>query len=168
MKSSLQKLEEQIALIESGSRPKTTISLLGRGIRYLSMREYSEFEIRKKLAPFAPSSADLEGVIEQLKAKNFLSNERFSESLVHRKAQGLGIHRVAQELRRHDVGNETVAKHVNVLKSTEFERAYQVWQKKFGTVSAEPKEKARQIRFMVSRGFDQEMVYRIVRGKTLD
>jgi regulatory protein len=167
-KSNLQKLEEQIEQIESGTRPKSKISLLGRGIRYLSMREHSEVEIRRKLHLHAENEEELNTVINQLKIKNFLSNERFSESLVYKKANTLGNHRLAQELRKHDLEPEIISKHLLDLKKSESKRAYEVWLKKFGSLANEPKDLAKQIRFMVSRGFDQEIVYRIVRGKTLE
>jgi len=167
-KSNLQKLEEQIEQIESGTRPKAKISLLGRGIRYLSMREHSEAEIRKKLHPYAENEEELNHVILQLKSKNFLSNERFSDSLIYKKANTLGSHRIAYELRQHDLDPEIISKHLVNLNKSESRRAYDVWLKKFGTLAKEPKDLAKQIRFMVSRGFDQELVYRIVRGKTLE
>ena len=167
-KSNLQKLEEQIEQIESGTRPKAKISLLGRGIRYLSMREHSEAEIRKKLHPYAENEEELNHVILQLKSKNFLSNERFSDSLIYKKANTLGSHRIAYELRQHDLDPEIISKHLVNLNKSESRRAYDVWFKKFGTLAKEPKDLAKQIRFMVSRGFDQELVYRIVRGKTLE
>jgi regulatory protein len=75
---------------------------------------------------------------------------------------------LAQELRKHDLEPEIISKHLMDLKQTESKRAYEVWLKKFGTLAKEPKDLAKQIRFMVSRGFNQEIVYRIVRGKTLD
>jgi regulatory protein len=167
-KSNLQKLKEQIEQIESGTRPKAKISLLGRGIRYLSMREHSEAEIRKKLHPYAENEEELNHVILQLKSKNFLSNERFSDSLIYKKANTLGSHRIAYELRQHDLDPEIISKHLVNLNKSESRRAYDVWLKKFGTLAKEPKDLAKQIRFMVSRGFDQELVYRIVRGKTLE
>jgi regulatory protein len=167
-KSTLQKFEEQVAAIDQEKRPKSSISLLGRGIRYLSMREHSELEIRKKLLPHAADQEELNQVIEKLKLKNFLSNARFSESLVNKKASGYGSRRLVQELRAHDLDQEVIARHLQDLKKTEPQRAYEVWQKKFGTIAGDSKELAKQIRFMSGRGFDQETIYRIVRGKTLD
>jgi regulatory protein len=132
------------------------------------MREHSEAEIRKKLHPYAENEEELNHVILQLKSKNFLSNERFSDSLIYKKANTLGSHRIAYELRQHDLDPEIISKHLVNLNKSESRRAYDVWLKKFGTLAKEPKDLAKQIRFMVSRGFDQELVYRIVRGKTLE
>jgi regulatory protein len=48
------------------------------------------------------------------------------------------------------------------LRSTELERAREVWARKFGESTTEPKERARQVRFLISRGFAAEVVRRIV------
>ena len=50
------------------------------------------------------------------------------------------------------------------LRSTELARAREVWARKFGAPAAEPRERARQIRFLVARGFAPEVVRRVVQG----
>jgi regulatory protein len=166
-KSILQKLEDQVSQIETGAKPSGP-SLLARGIRYLSMRDHSEIELRKKLRPHAINEEALDLVIEQLKNKNYLSNERFAENLVSRKSQTLGIQRMVQELHKHDVDHDIIATQVKILKESEAKRAFLVWEKKFGQVTNDPQLLAKQIRFLASRGFDQELIYKIVKGKTLD
>jgi regulatory protein len=168
MKSSLQKLNDQVDLIESKSRSKETISLLGRAIRFLSYRDHSEYELIKKIRPYAESDEQLQEVLNKLKDKDFLSNTRFAESLVSKKSKTLGSVRLVQEMKQHQLDSQIIQKHLHDLKQSEMERAFDVWQKKFGTIATEPKDIAKQIRFLVSRGFDHELVYRIVRGKTLD
>jgi regulatory protein len=48
------------------------------------------------------------------------------------------------------------------LTGTELERAREVWHRKFGEAATEPKEHARQARFLISRGFSAEVVRKIV------
>jgi regulatory protein len=167
-KSSLQKLEDQVEVIESGTRSKKTISLLGRAIRYLSYREHSETELRRKLRPHAQNDADIDATIAKLIEKNYLSTERFVENLVTRKSKSLGINRLVQEMRQHQVDQPTIAKYIQDLRQSEAQRAFEVWEKKFGQLPQDPKELGKQMRFLVSRGFDQEIIYNILRGKTLD
>ncbi len=168
VKSTLQRLEDQVKEIESGGRTKKTISLLGRAIRYLSYREHSETELRRKLCPYAQSDTDVDATIAKLIEKNYLSTERFAENLVTRKSKSLGINRLVQEMRQHQVDQPTITKHVKDLRQSESQRAFEVWEKKFGQLTKDPKELGKQIRFLASRGFDQEIIYNIVRGKTLD
>ena len=166
-KSNLQKLKDQVEQIESGNSSNKP-SLLARGIRYLSMRDHIETELCKKLRPYALNDEELSQVIEKLKSKQYLSNERFSDNFVQKKSQTFGMHRMAQELRKHELGPEIISKQLSLLKKSEAERAFVVWSKKFGTLSNDPKTLAKQMRFMVSRGFDQEIIYKIIKGKTLD
>jgi regulatory protein len=168
MKSNLQKLEDQLEIIESKVPAKQSISLLGRAIRYLSYREHSETELIKKLRPHAQSEEELSITLQKLKEKQFLSNERFAESLVTKKSRNLGSARLAQEMRQHQLDQPIIEKQLQELKLTEKQRAFEVWEKKFGVIATEQKDLAKQIRFLVSRGFDQELVYKIVRGKYPD
>jgi regulatory protein len=50
------------------------------------------------------------------------------------------------------------------LKDTELDRASEVWRKKFGTPPQDANERARQIRFLITRGFAAEVVRRVIRG----
>jgi regulatory protein len=111
---------------------------------------------------------ELDETIAKLIEKNFLSNTRFVEGLVTRKSKGLGVNRLVQELRQHQIDKTTIAEQLHGLKQSEAQRAFEVWEKKFGQLAQDPKDLAKQIRFLASRGFEQDTIYQIVRGKTLD
>jgi regulatory protein len=46
---------------------------------------------------------------------------------------------------------------------SELDHAREVWKKKFGTPPVDAAEKAKQIRFMLSRGFAQEIIQKALR-----
>ena len=46
----------------------------------------------------------------------------------------------------------------------QLDRAREIWRKKFGQAAADASERARQIRFLVSRGFAADVVRRVVQG----
>jgi regulatory protein len=50
------------------------------------------------------------------------------------------------------------------LRETEFSRALAVWRKKFDRPAIEPNERAKQIRFLMTRGFNAEVVRKVVQG----
>jgi regulatory protein len=56
-----------------------------------------------------------------------------------------------------------VAQALAALKDTELERAREVWQKKFGEAAQDPRERAKQARFLLTRGFAAEVVSKLVR-----
>jgi regulatory protein len=49
-------------------------------------------------------------------------------------------------------------------RATELERATAVWQRRFGSPAAEPAERARQMRFLAGRGFEGDVIRRVVAG----
>ena len=144
------------------NRPAFEPSLKGRALRLLSQREHSRLELERKLAQHETEPGELAKALDELQARGFISEERVVESVIHRRASKLGTARVKQELQSKGLSAEVMAEAVEQLRSTELERAREVWARKFGTPATEPKEKARQIRFLVSRGFAAEVVRKVV------
>ena len=198
--------------------PGKKLSLRGQALAYLSRREYSRQELRRKLleatrrqrpsarrsrddgevdesadaearvdaieralaldGPFAdpaavaaalpptpptpPTEAEVDEVLDWMASKGYLSDERFVESRLHARSQRHGSLRIRQELSRHGV--EMTPEQTARLRDTEAERAREVWRRKFGTVATDPKERARQARFLAARGFPADIVRRIVGG----
>ncbi len=140
------------------------LSLKGRALRALAGREHSRVELERKLASFEEEPGQLAKVLDDLAAKGFLDDQRAADSLAHRRGQKLGAARVAQELKARGIEAEAVAQVVLGLKSTEAERAREVWRKKFKQAPADAAERAKQVRFLVSRGFSGEVIRRVVAG----
>ncbi len=138
------------------------LSLKGRALQLLARREHSRAELQRKLAAHEQSEGQLQSVLDELQAKGFINEERVIESVVHRRAGKLGAARIRQELQAKGLPPEAMAQALAQLKTTELERAREVWQRKFGQATTEPKEHARQTRFLISRGFAAEVVRKIV------
>lgn len=137
-------------------------SLRARGLAFLARREHSRHELARKLAPHAESSEALEAVLDLLEGQGLLSSERFAESLVHRRQERFGTARIRDELRQHALPDDLVASCVAQLRESEFDRAREVWSRRFGEPAADAREYARQARFLASRGFAADIVRRIV------
>jgi regulatory protein len=138
------------------------LSLKGRALGLLSRREHSRKELTNKLLAHAESEQQLEAVLDEMEKLNFLSNDRFIESVVHRKGQRFGVMKLRQELFGHDLDADKVKEALDSAKATEFERALEVWKRKFAGPPAGLAEKAKQIRFLASRGFSGDVVRKIV------
>ena len=144
--------------------PMPQPSLKGRALRCLAAREHSRAELLRKLAPYAEEPGQIERVLDELQAKGFISEERVAASLLHRRAARLGDQRIRQELQAKGLDAPTVAQALDQLRGTERERAQAVWQRKFGMPAQDAKERARQMRFLLARGFAADVVRRVVRG----
>jgi regulatory protein len=99
-------------------------------------------------------------LLDALEQADHLSQHRFVESRVRTRAQRHGNRRIEHELRCH--GLEPPAALRQTLVATEYDRALQVWQRKFGAVATTPAEHARQLRFLAGRGFTAETVRRVL------
>ena len=139
-------------------------SLKGRALRLLSGREYSRTELERKLQPFEEEPGSLGKALDELQAKGFISEQRVVESVLNRRAAKLGVQRIRQELQTKGLDPQAVSDAVTELRSTELARAQQVWRKKFGQPPADAVERAKQMRFLASRGFGGDTIRRVVSG----
>ena len=140
------------------------LSLKGRALRYLAQREHSRAELVTKLAAHVEEGDDLNAMLDELEAKNFINAERVVDSVIHTKATRYGASRVAQELRRKGLAQDLISDAMERLRGTELARAKEVWQRRFGTPPTTPQERAKQMRFLASRGFGGDVVRKVLVG----
>ena len=147
--------------------PATPLSLKGRALRLLAQREHSRSELMAKLARHAQEGEDLPALLDWLEQRGFIDEARVAESVLHRRAPLLGAQRVLQELRRKGLPESLLQSSAETLAQTEMQRAQAVWHRRFGSAAppATPQERARQMRFLASRGFSTEVIRRVLRGQ---
>ncbi|HEY9095975.1 MAG TPA: recombination regulator RecX, partial [Hydrogenophaga sp.] len=139
-------------------------SLKGRALRLLGQREHSRVELERKLRPHETTPGELAQALDDLQSKGFINEQRVLESVVFRRAPRLGAQRVRQELQAKGLAPEAISQAVAELQSTEVARARDVWKRKFGSVAEDPQTRAKQVRFLASRGFGAEAIRRVVKG----
>lgn len=113
--------------------------------------------------PIATPEA-LAALLDTLEREGWLSDARFAESVVNRRASRMGANRIVSELRRHSVDDALVESVGAKLRETELSRAQAVWQKKFGEVARTPAERAKQARFLAMRGFSSSIISKVLKG----
>jgi len=139
-------------------------SLKGRALRLLSGREHSRAELQRKLSQHETEPGELARALDELEAKGFINEQRVVESVLHRRASRLGAARVRQELQAKGLDPQAVAEAVAGLQDSEEPRAREVWRKKFGVPPLDANDRAKQMRFLLTRGFSSDVVRRVVRG----
>ena len=155
-------------------RKKPELSLRTRALQYLARREYSRIELRAKLLPYAgedgdfgqPQPEDLDALLDDLTKRGWLSDARAATQLLHAKRSRFGAQRITHELRQKGIPDDLINKALPALKESEQETARAVWQRKFGTLPQGDKEKARQMRFLQSRGFSLDTIFCVLRGES--
>lgn len=140
----------------------TPLSLKGRALRLLSQREHSRAELERKLAAHEETPGELARALDELQARGFISEARVAASVVHRRASRLGAARLRQELEGKGLERSLVEQTLTELRGSEFERARAVWARKFETAPASAAERAKQMRFLLARGFAAEVVRKVL------
>ena len=114
------------------------------------------------------TSADVDAVMAWLIAHGYLSQQRFAESRVHARQGRFGNLRITRELQQHGVKLDAEAQ--QALRASEYERASDVWQRKYGSAGL-PQDAAarvRQMRFLAGRGFSPAVIRRVLRAPPAD
>ncbi len=149
-----------------------SLSLKGRALRMLATREHSRSELEKKLKPFEETPGQVAQVLDDLQAKDFISEARVVESVINRRQAKLGASRIRQELFGKGIDKEAVIEAMVGLKATELERARELWQRKFAAKSdGQPPDRAaqaKQMRFLAARGFSGDVIRRVLAGPQND
>jgi regulatory protein len=101
-------------------------------------------------------------ILDELQAKGFIDHQRVADSLVHRRAGKLGVARVRQELQGRGLEPELVAQTVADLRTTELDRAREVWRRKFDALPSSAAERGKQARFLAARGFSGDVIRRVL------
>jgi regulatory protein len=143
--------------------PRPKPSLKARALSYLAAREHSRQELARKLARHAEEGDDVEALLDWLEAQKFLSEARFAESLVHRRSARFGSARILSELQSHGVDDSHLRELKAALRAGEEERAWQVWQRKYGEPPADAADVARLMRFLKQRGFSHAAITAVMR-----
>ena len=134
-----------------------------RALQLLARREHGRAELARKLAPHAASAEDVDRLLDDLTRGGQLSDARYAELRVQLRGRRYGNARLAQELRQAGVADETLTAAL-AAGADETGRCQAVWQKKFGVLPASPGERARQQRFLQSRGFALDAIRRVLQG----
>lgn len=156
-----------------------TQKLRNRALRMLTTREHSREELMRKLAQAKARNArrfnepqdrdaertakdDIEALVDQLAAQGWQSDERYAEALVRRLGGQASRRYIADKLAQVGIKKEVAANAIESLEQDDRDVAQTLWNRRFGEPPKTDKERQRQIRFLLSRGFHLSDAFRIV------
>jgi regulatory protein len=149
---------------ETAKPAREPVSLRARALKLLARRDYSSVELERKLAPYVADVGELSALFEELRRLGWLSEQRLAEQLVQKSAGRFGARRIVEQLQERGIDHELAARVRGELQASELQRARAVWGKRFGRLPADLRERGRQARFLEQRGFDAEVIRRVLRG----
>jgi len=143
-------------------------SLKARAIAALARREYARAELRQKLLAAVEGggerAAEIDAVLDELATLGYLSDARYAHAVVARKAGTHSRRAMLQALAARGV--DTSAAHAAVAEAALDDDAalISLWRRRFGHAPVDEREKARQVRFLQSRGFALSAILRLLRS----
>ena len=138
------------------------VELRARALRLLARREHTRQELDRKLSPHAGSSEDLKGLLAGLRQKNQLSEERFAEERARRLSRKYGAARIRQDLKAKGVSEELIER---VSPADELGRARAILERKYRVPASSREERAKRMRFLQSRGFSSEIIFKLLSAR---
>ncbi|WP_286235042.1 regulatory protein RecX [Thalassotalea sediminis] len=138
--------------------------ILHTGIDLLSRREHSVKELKQKFLQRGYASEDFSDVIEFLVANQYLSEQRFTESVFRNRInKGYGAKYIEQELMQKGIDSTMINNVAEEMSVDWQEVATRVYDKKFGTTPiTDDKNKAKRIRFLQYRGFASQEIFSLI------
>ena len=145
---------------------KPQVSLRQRALDYLAKREYSVAELAQKLNGVAKQyeldKDEIPEILADLQKRNWVSDTRFTEQILHARKSRFGVARIAHELKEKGVSDDLISEAVQDAKENELTNAKAVWRKKYDAPPGSREEWAKQARFLQSRGFGFEIIKKVI------
>ena len=150
-----------MAPLMSGKRP----SLKATAIRLLARREYGRAELGECLLARGAERDDVQRTLDELERLGYLSDRRFAQAVVAQRAGRYGKRAIAYELKQKQIAPAEAKEALSALSaSDELAEATALWQRRFGTAPKDQREKGRQLRFLLSRGYSSSVAWRVLRA----
>jgi regulatory protein len=139
-------------------------TILHKSVDLLSRREHSRKELQQKLLQREYLAEEISEVINYLVDNNYLSDERYSESVFRlRVNKGFGKYYIEQELRQKGISNSLITALEQQQMIDWTAQAAVAYQKKYADITIkDQKEKAKRIRFLQSRGFSTDEILTVI------
>lgn len=133
-------------------------------MRLLARREHTRAELRRKLLARAQEGEDVEGLLDELTRRGWLSDARFAEQAARAKAKRFGPLKLAHYLKSRGVDDAAIADGLRGAGADGVASVEAVWRTRFHAPPADEREKLRQVRFLQGRGFAIDDVFRFFKA----
>lgn len=107
--------------------------------------------------------AEIDKALDELQSQGLLSDQRAADALLLAKAPRYGSRRLKQLMQSRSFDSELVSQTLGRARGSEFDRAWALWQRRFGAPPADLRERARQQRFLAARGFESAVIAQVLK-----
>ena len=131
----------------------------------LARREHGRVELTRKLRQRGATDELIDAALDRLAEQGLLSEARYLHSFVASRARGgQGPLRIREELAQRGLPRDAIEQALNEAEIDWNEQLRAVWQRKFGQLPVDARERAQQGRFLAYRGYPLDLIGRLLRG----
>ena len=138
-------------------------ALRRKAIALLARRDRSRSEMEQLLTRRCGDAFLVAAVLGELQARGWLSEARLAAQVVHSQRSRSGAARIRQEMARRGIDPAVIAEASAGLESGDLQAALALWRRRFGTPAAERRQRERQLRFLLQRGFGPGLALEVLR-----
>ncbi len=142
----------------------STPTLKSQAIRLLARREYARSELEEKLAAKGADRNELRLMLDELTSLGLLSDERYAHAVAQQKTGRYSRRSIAAGLKAKGVESDAIGVAMSEAGEDDEATLIALWQRRFGRAPADEREKARQVRFLQSRGFALSAILKLLRA----
>jgi regulatory protein len=164
---------EESTHLSFSEEPQKKPGLTGSRLRsyafaVLTRKEYSKAELIEKLCLYAEHREEVVDLVNELSRENYQSDQRVAEIVLSsQKRKGKGPNRIKLALKNKKIDSTLI---LDEMKEVDWiQQAYQLKVKKYGKeVAKDPNTRAKQIRFLMYRGFEMDAIMKAISRKEND
>lgn len=148
--------------------------LRNKALRLLTTREHSREELLRKLAQAKvrrtreeakapkPDKDDIASLVDDLAAQGWQSDDRYAEAIVRRLTGQASRRFIGEKLAQAGIKKDVAATALEALEQDDVAVAQALWTRRFGDTPKDDKDRQRQIRYLLSRGFHLGDAFKLV------
>ncbi len=135
--------------------------------KYCAYQERSHQEVRDKLYSYGLHQTDVEDILTQLITSGFLNEERFAKAFAGGKfrMKHWGRNKIENELKHRGISKRCIQTGLNEIDDSDYRQTLvQLIKKKSGLVEETNlfKKRDKVARFVIGKGYEPELVWRVV------
>lgn len=139
-------------------------TILHKAQAYCAYQERCTHDVTQKLHEWGVDKTRIPKIIKKLTDENFINDQRFTETFVRSKfrLKKWGRNKIAYELRLKKTPDALILEYLQTINDVEYQNTIQILiTQKTKEIKEKDlyKKKQKIVRFLVSRGFEAELVY---------
>jgi regulatory protein len=139
------------------------VSLRAQAISLLARRECPRSELERRLIAKGAPRSEVGPVLDELIAQGYLSDARYARAMAARRAGGYSRRSIAEELKSQGVAPTDIERALTEAETDDEKALRALWQRRYGKPPIDEREKARQVRFLQTRGFALSAILKLLR-----